>query len=209
VQAPPGSSGLIVVSPTPGGGTTTAYGCSAVVVQGASSEVRQAPPCAQQQQAPMPEKSRYAPDPGRKAAIIAAPIVYGLATVVTGMQILTADRDQDRTTGLIAYGTVQTIVPSVPRMVVGDLGTAMVYGLVRGGSVAVASLVDWGKGDGAWQGPFYLGFLLPVTLGIVDLALTPHREDLAPKPGVASISASPVIDRNGAQGAQLNVAGVF
>jgi hypothetical protein len=201
-----------VVSPTPGGGTTTAYGCSTVVVQGSSTEVRPQPPCAQQQQvaAPAPPRERYAPDSSRRAAIIASPIVYGLATVVTGVQALAADRDSERSTALVAYGLVQAVVPSIPRLVVGDVGTAMVYGLVRGGSVAVASLVDWGKGDGAWQGPFYLGFLLPVTLAVVDMALTPHKEDLAPrKPGIASISANPVIDRHGPQGAQLSVGGIF
>ena len=81
---------------------------------------------------------------------------------------------------LVMYDVIVGAVPSAPRWVVGDVGGALLYTGIRGSSLIVASVVDWGNGSNNWVGPFMLGFLVPITLGIVDLATTPHREDLAP-----------------------------
>jgi hypothetical protein len=146
------------------------------------------------------EHREYAPDPGRKAAIIASPIVFGVGGAVAGIAYLTARGQTTCTptygagytvTGstcthgdvvppLVLYDVVVGAVPSTPRWVVGDIGGALLYTGLRGGSLLVASVIDWGNGSNNWVGPFTLGFLLPVTLGIVDLATTPHREDLEP-----------------------------
>lgn len=115
---------------------------------------------------------------------------------------------------LITYGAIMTFLPSLPRFVVGDTTKGLVYTGLRGLSVATAALVNWGdNGDTSWQGPFLLGFVAPVTLGIIDLATTPHREDLektVATPGIHSISPVAVSDRHGkTHGALLSVGGLF
>ncbi len=140
----------------------------------------------------------YAPDPGRKAAIIAAPIVFGVGSALAGITYLargttcntTFDangshencQSSDGKVALWTYNIIVAGVPSTPRWVVGDVMGALVYTGARTASVVVASAIDWGHNDSSsWLGPFMLGFAVPITLGIVDLATTPHREDLAPK----------------------------
>jgi hypothetical protein len=145
----------------------------------------------------------YAPDPGRKAAIIASPIVFGVGGAVAGIAYLTArgssttscpvtDNSNNQwqnncttdnnngTAALWTYNIIVAGVPSAPRWVVGDVMGAVVYTGLRTASVVAASTIQWGSDTSAWIGPFMLGFLAPVTLGIVDLATTPHREDLRP-----------------------------
>jgi hypothetical protein len=147
----------------------------------------------------------YARDPGRKAAIIAAPIVFGVGGAVAGLAYLAARANPttncspgwdtstqqqtticttDNTNGNMALWTYNIIVagvPSAPRWVVGDVMGAVVYTGLRTASVVAASTIQWGSDTSSWIGPFMLGFLAPITLGIVDLATTPHREDLRPK----------------------------
>lgn len=115
---------------------------------------------------------------------------------------------------LITYGAIMTFLPSLPRFVVGDTTKGLVYTALRGVSFATAALAPWGdKPDTKWQGPFLLGFVVPVTLGIIDLATTPHREDLEPKvakPGIGSVSPVAVADPSGkTHGAMISVGGLF
>jgi hypothetical protein len=142
----------------------------------------------------------YAPDPARKAAIIAAPIVFGVGAATAGIAYLVTKGQQscsfsssgngyedtcttnDATPSLVLYDVIVGAVPSTPRWVVGDVTGALIYTGIRGASLATASLVSWGNGSQSWIGPFTFAFLIPVTLGIVDLATTPHREDLQPPP---------------------------
>ena len=57
------------------------------------------------------------------------------------------------------------------------------------------------------------GFAAPLTLGIIDLATTPHREDLEEKvatPGVTQVAPVAVTDRTGkTHGAVLSLGGIF
>jgi hypothetical protein len=152
----------------------------------------------------------YEPDPGRKAAIIASPIVLGVGAAVSGIAYLSSRGSQTCTstyTGngyvyncthnnavppLVLYDVIVGAVPSTPRWVVGDVGGALIYTGIRGASLLVASVVDWGTDNNNWIGPFTLGFLIPMTLAVVDLATTPHREDLqppAPKPSTEESGA--------------------
>lgn len=198
VQAAPASGGLTVVAPLAGGGTMTAVGCSAVSVSDhGTTVVPGAGPCPS---APPPAygnwprepRPRYAPDGGRKAAIITAPIVYGLGAFVAGVSYLGNKADcswsdrgsscRDGTTSLIAYTGITAVVPSIPRFVVGDVGRGLLYTGLRGASVTTAALVDWGDSHDSWMGPFLLGFAAPVALAVVDMATTPHREDLEDHP---------------------------
>ncbi len=249
VQAAPGTGGLTVVAPLAGGGTVTAVGCSSVVVGNHSTEVRPGDPCpapqVHQAPPPPPPAPRYAPDGGRKAAVITAPIVYGLGAMISGVSYLTNkascntghleyttgtgyrrtyDNDcSDASAALIAYGAISAGVPSIPRWVVGDAGRAVAYTAARGASIAAAAFIDWGDSDDSWMGPFLFGFAAPVTLAVVDMATTPHREDLedpkdrepreAKKPEAARvthIAPVAVADREGrSRGAAVTLGGTF
>lgn len=253
VQAPSGG-GLTVIAPVAGGGTLTAVGCSAVSVSGHSTEVRPGGPAVAAGApcpvaAPAPLRPRYAPDSGRKAAIITSPILYGLGATIAGVSYLThnascSDNEYgpryQASTGhcdsakraLWAYGAISAGVPSLPRWVVGDVGRALAFSGARAGSIAAAALIDWGSSSDSWMGPFFFGFGAPVALAVVDMATTPHREDLedrssdkaAPEPEpqrahdqakaiaprITAIAPSPVGDReHRAQGGAVTLAGTF
>jgi len=76
-------------------------------------------------------------------------------------------------------------------LVVSDgVNGALIFSALRGASVITASVVSWGSDNSSWLGPFFLGFLAPVTLAIVDMATTPHREQLAPHDPAARPQAS-------------------
>jgi len=187
-------------------------------------------------------RPKYAPDPDRKAAVIGASIGFGVGGAVAGVMYLVQWGSEnscssrryvtyaDGTNGwendssgcgsgssrasLLTYGAIVTFLPSLPRFVVGDTTKGLVYTGLRGASFATAALVDWsGDKDTRWQGPFLLGFVAPITLGIIDLATTPHREDLVekvPTAGVKSIAPVAITDRTGkAHGAVLSVEGLF
>lgn len=140
-----------------------------------------------------PARPRYAPDPARKGALIASSLVFGLGTVATGSTYLVniADRgagdcallegcrSRDALPALYAMGAVMTFTPSIPRFVVGDWGMGLLWTGLRGGSFALGSAINWGS-DGAIM-PITFSFIAPLTLGIIDLATTPHRENLRPK----------------------------
>jgi hypothetical protein len=151
----------------------------------------------------------FAPDPGRKAAIIAAPIVFGVGAAVAGIAYLSEHGQttcvgfsspngqtvtnscatNDASAALWTYNVIVAAVPSTPRWVVGDVMGALIYTGLRTASVVTASTIQWGNDPSSWIGPFMLGFLAPVTLGIVDLATTPHREDLRPHDDPADAKA--------------------
>jgi hypothetical protein len=241
VTAPPGSGGVTVVAPTPGGGTVIASQCSQVMVNGAPTYVTPTgEPCPQYApyqpygRQPIYEKPRYARDPDRTGALIASSVVWGVGTFVSGIAYLvqyasdectstydssgswTGDSCHHKSTtgALVTYGAIVSITPSIPRFVVGDTSKALIYTGLRAASVLVASVVDWGKNDAtSWEMPFLLGFAAPIALGIVDLATTPHREDLEEKAaqarGIIGFGAAPVADRRGTHGAMVSLEGRF
>jgi hypothetical protein len=156
---------------------------------------------------------KYAPDPARKGALIATPIGWGIGTLVLGVGYLSEKgsssctysgsggytcAQRDGMPWLVSYDLSMTITPSIPRWAVGDTTGALVFSALRGASVLAASAIDWNKSA---FGPTVLGFLVPVTLGVFDIALTPHREDLQPArdthatargPSIVAFDASPV-----------------
>jgi hypothetical protein len=212
-------SGVEVHARTPTG-TVHAYGCDRVVFDpNDKSAPAGAPPCAAPPPpppAPPPPspyaysphyypaypparvyrmKPDYAPDPGRKAALIASSLIFSLGTVAAGSSYLIsiADRgiDNDRCSllescgnkqaaaSLYAMGGIMTFTPSIPRFVVGDWGMGLLWTGLRAGSFALGTAVNWGS-DGAFM-PITFAFIAPLTLGIIDLATTPHRENLHPR----------------------------
>lgn len=185
-------------------------------------------------------RPRYAPDPDRKAALIGSAIGFGVGGGIAGIMYLVQHSEErsncrgfrtvrysDGTTttepdtcagggaraSLITYGAIVTFMPSIARFVVGDTTKGLIYTGLRGASFATAALVNWGEdSDTRWQGPFLLGFVAPITLGIIDLATTPHREDLVEKEktGVTGVAPVAVTDRRGkAHGALFAVEGRF
>jgi hypothetical protein len=182
---------------------------------------------------------RYAPDPTRKAAVIASPILFGIGGAVFGTAYLTQKASEtctytstgppvcthdDPVPALVAYDLTVAIVPSIPRWIVGDVNGALIYTGLRGASVLLASVVSWGSDHSSWMGPFMLGFAVPVTLGIVDLATTPHREDLHPHEGspaesgaaavsgfrVTSVAPAPLTDaEHRVRGAMIGLSAAF
>lgn len=201
-----------------GAGAVHAYGCSRVDVDPSARTPMpaSAPPCplarpaypypyaapsgyaAPPPPAPLPLKPRYAPDPGRRAALIASSIVFGLGTVGAGVAyaVSTIDvgscqnglvcRAEPSKPALYALGANLTITPSIPRFVVGDYGYALLFAALRGGSFAAGTMIDWK--DKTYFLPVTLAFIAPLTLGIVDLATTPHREQLMARRAQASAS---------------------
>ncbi|MRG91278.1 hypothetical protein [Polyangium spumosum] len=137
------------------------------------------------------QKPKYAPDPGRKGALIASSIIFGLGTATTGAAYIIslgasaacdaseACNVEPSKSALYAMGAILTITPSVPRLVVGDWGKGLLFTALRGGSFAAGTMIDWD--DKSHLVPVTFAFLAPLTLGIVDLATTPHREQLEAK----------------------------
>ena len=188
-------------------------------------------------------RPRYQRDSDRTAALIGSAISFGVGAFVTGVTYLVKyDEDQRKcdnhygsyaggtytpidnsrycghpsaSASLVAYGAIVAVVPSIPRFVVGDTTGGLIYTGIRGAAVAAAALIPWGgSSDTKWQGPFLLAFAAPITLGIIDLATTPHREDLEDKkpaqPGVSSIAPVSLYDpRTGSNGVLMSMSGIF
>lgn len=127
------------------------------------------------------KKPRYAPDPSRTGALIASSLVFGLGTAAAGTAYLGSlvTDGEPSTPALVAMGLFLTAPPSVPRFVVGQVGMGVLWTALRGTSFALGTMIDWE--DDTYMLPMTLAFIVPLTLGIVDLATTPHREQLEPK----------------------------
>jgi hypothetical protein len=139
------------------------------------------------------KKPRYAPDPARKGALIASSLVFGLGTLAAGStyliniaehgvgdcSLLEACGSRSSLPPLLAMGAILTVTPSIPRFVVGDVGMGLLWTGLRAGSFALGTAINWGS-DGAIM-PVTFAFIAPLTLGIIDLATTPHRENMRPK----------------------------
>jgi hypothetical protein len=141
-----------------------------------------------------PAKPRYAPDPARKGALIASSLIFSLGTVAAGSTylvnvakhgvgdcaLLEGCGSRNGLPALYAMGAIMTVTPSIPRFVVGDWGMGLLWTGLRGGSFVLGSAINWGPDANAIM-PVTFSLLAPLTLGIIDLATTPHRENLRPK----------------------------
>lgn len=187
---------------TTSAGTVHAYGCNRVDVDPNAQSQSPPGPCPLAQFPPPPPprlmyppvlaprkalKPKWAPDPARRNALIASSIVFGLGTILSGTAFAVSAvtsavcNDGPWCSGpskpaLYAMGTFVTIPASIPRFVVGDYGKAFLYTALRGGSFAAGAFVDWN--DPTYLVPVTFSFIAPLTLGIIDLATTPHREQL-------------------------------
>jgi hypothetical protein len=219
--ATPAALPPLPTSPTPAPATAPIATAPIVIATPAPASAPIVDPLAEDRASP----KEPPPDSARKAAIITAPIVYGIAATVAGVSYLeqsdhchgnSSTRCTNARNWLIAYTAVSAIVPSTPRMVVGDWTGALLYSAARGGSIITAAAVNWGN-ENNWQGPFALGFAIPVALAVVDLATTPHRDAKAEKAEaqqqnarITSLAPVAVSDAGGrAKGAALSMGGTF
>jgi len=146
---------------------------------------------------PQAMKPQWAPDPSRRNALIASSIVFGLGTMLSGTAHVVSYSAsavcgdltfgsmtcaEPSNAGLYTMGAFLTFTPSIPRFVVGDYGKAILYTALRGGSFAAGAFVDWN--DPSYLVPITFSFIAPLTLGIIDLATTPHREQLEDRSAV-------------------------
>ncbi len=95
----------------------------------------------------------------------------------------------DPTGPQVAYWGVMLLLPALPRIVVGDAKGILAFGAANAAALLVGKVVDGlgPPGVGAVG-----GFLLATTVGITELATTPHREDLRP-----TTTISPIVLRYG------------
>jgi hypothetical protein len=136
---------------------------------------------------PRPQKPRPPPDPARSGALIASSLIFGVGTLAAGTAYLASAIDDDdcllpegcgrsepSQAALYAMGALLTVPPSIPRYVVGEIGQGVLFTALRGGSFALGAMVDWE--DDSYTMPVMLAFVIPLSLGIVDLATTPRRD---------------------------------
>jgi hypothetical protein len=146
-----------------------------------------------------PPKPRYAPDAGRTGALIASSILFGLGTAAAGTGYLLSTvpggcpvmdgnscQASPSTPALLAMGAFLTLPPSMPRFVVGDVGMGLLYTGLRGASFAAGAFIPWK--DNTYVLPVTFAFVVPMTLGIIDLATTPHREQVEAKDHPAAVA---------------------
>jgi hypothetical protein len=152
VTAPPGSGGLTVVTPYPGGGQVVASGCSQVTVNGAPTWITASgAPCPQyapyQPYSSPPridERVRWAPDGERTGALIASSIVFGVGGAVAGLAyVIQYENDDGKCT---AYSSgVDTLTPSRASCNHASARTSLVtYGAIVG---VTPSIPRWTVGD--------------------------------------------------------------
>lgn len=151
-------------------------------------------------------------DDGRTAVLVASSVGFGIGGFVTGTTYLlsrsskgdtlsTSGQTQPATGWLLGYVGFVGLVPSIPSVYVGARGKGVLLAAVRAASISTAALVDWGTAKASPWGPIILGALLPVGLGIAELATTPHRSS------TVAIHAIPLLAGGRAVGAGLAILG--
>jgi hypothetical protein len=161
-----------------------------------------------------PPKPRYAPDPQRSTAIALGAVAFGVGTLGAGTWYLEQKIEDDsraswngryhnisahqvnmtsERAALVTLGAAEIIPASIPRFVMGDVGMALLFTGLRAGSFAIGALPNWGKDN--WAAPLTFAFAAPVALSIVDLATTPHREQMRRR--AAPVSAKQKVHLDG------------
>ncbi len=116
---------------------------------------------------------------------------------------------------LSLYTALMSFAPTLPHFVVGDSTNGWIWSAVIASSIGLGKLVDMADSSvrDVGTGGALLGFVLPATLGIVALATTPHREDLAhkhDKPKVEGFALTPLLaPGGGTNGALASMTGTF
>ncbi|HVY48483.1 MAG TPA: hypothetical protein VHB21_21490, partial [Minicystis sp.] len=152
---------------------------------------------------PVRQKPRYAPDPARTGAIVASSLLFGIGTAAAGLAYVAEKSHEDgaywdhhgdkmgERAAVVALGAAVTIPASLPRYVVGDVGIGLLFTGLRAGSFALGAIPNW-KDNYAM--PVTFAFAVPVALSIIDIATTPHREQLMRKRAAADAKKSFILD---------------
>lgn len=239
VVAPPQSPGVTVVAPTAQGGTVTAQGCQSVTVQGQPAVIDPGAPCPYQPYQPPPPqiiyierdpRPKFRPDHGRSAAIALGALTQGIGSLLTlSLYLKATDHysctytsspysshcDQSNAVPeLLLYSGLMTLAPAIPRLVVGDGKGAAFFSLGIVASIAMGKVMDASDKKFSEPGAGFalFGFVGAAAIGIVELATTPHREDLEPKksgPSIEGFSAAPLADARGTHGMTVGMLGSF
>jgi len=170
-----------------------------------------------------PAEAPYAPDPARSTAAavgwslwLAELLVPPAALVATRLGDIGCKVDCEASGRLPLVLTTLPAVftPSIPRWVVGAKTSAIVLTSVRAASwITGTALVakDYSKYGGV---AFVATYVVPLAIGLMDLAATPHREDLEPQPSaqgvrLVALGPNPVVGAAGLHGMTFDVAGTF
>jgi hypothetical protein len=208
-------------------------------VQGQPAVIDPGAPCPYQPYQPPPPqiiyierdpRPKFKKDTGRSAAIALSAVAQGVGSLLTlSLYLQATERSDctytgnpysyhcDRSNGvpeLLLYGGLMTLAPAIPRMVVGD-GTGAAWfsaGIVT--SIALGKVIDSSEKEFREPGAGFalFGFVGAAAIGIIELATTPHREDLEPKkqgPSIEGFSAAPLADARGTHGMTMGVLGSF
>jgi hypothetical protein len=101
-----------------------------------------------------------------------------------------------------AYGAVVTLLPAIPRIVVGKPASALPYSIATTSAVAVGALLDGGRNrPGAG---FMIGYVPAFVIAIVELASTPRRAVSRSAITIDGVAAAPI-----ASGMSFGVSGRF
>ncbi len=182
-------------------------------------------------------KQRYAPDAARTGLIVLGALTQGVGSIFLGrfyVERLHSEhcgrRYQYDSTGtrevssgnclssalgpLAIYTATMAFAPTAARFAVGANQSGWIYAGAITASIAIGKVVDSNdsSSNGFGLASFVFGFVAPVALGIVSLASTPHREDLAPskEASVTNVGLAPIADKkNGVTGATVALGGMF
>jgi hypothetical protein len=227
VVAPPGP-GVTVVAPTAQGGTVTATGCTSVVVEGAPTVVQPCPAYRPYEPAPRivyvdrPVGRRFARDPGRTAGIAVGAVGQAVGSLLAGAWYGDSLRECRRYSSsdcqndpaipqLVTYASVMILAPGLPRLIIGDIKGFTWFSVGIGAAITLGKIADESDEDrGIGTGGVLFGYVAAASIGIVELATTPHREDLRKDgPSIDSVTPIPLADARGTHGAALTLAGRF
>ena len=160
-------------------------------------------------------------DPGRTGALVASSIGFGLGVPITAFGVFASQlspcehsscvqSDAGRNEWLAAYAVHVVIVPSIPRMVVGDWAGAALFGGGRAALLGLAVLSSHSESSGS-AGIAFAGVLFPIAVGIVDLATTPRRavREEESKERSIGFAPAPVFTRGDLTGGMVTVGGAF
>lgn len=160
----------------------------------------------------------YASDPTRTAMLATGWSLLGLNATITPIATffdnLKIECRHACNSSSKAWLTMAPAIftPSLPRWAAGDVQGALIYTGLRAASWTAAAILEKQATEASF-GVFVGAFVVPLGLGIVDLATAPHREDVKPAKATGvqlqGIAPTPVLGAAGIQGGTLQATGVF
>ena len=155
-------------------------------------------------------------DSGRTGAMVASSIGFGLGVPIAALGVFASSFCEhscveSRNEWIAAYAVHVVIVPSIPRMVVGDWAGAGLFVGGRAALLGLAAISSLDRSSGGAAGIAFAGVLGPIIVGIVDLSMTPRRagHEEEPKGAAIGFAPAPVFTRGDLTGGMMTAGGVF